>query len=151
MTRSNDNHIDRRQVLECMVWAGSGLVWTLNGGVPTSKLIGAAEAATAGFSFVQISDSHIGFNKPANPDANGTLTEAIARSANCRGKPAFMIHTGDITHLSKPKEFDDADQMIGVAKLDVHYVPGEHDVIDEKQRQGLSRPLWQAHQGQGLV
>ncbi len=127
-----DKPLHRRQALECMMWAGSGLVWTLNGGVPTSNLVGAAEAATSGFSFVQISDSHIGFNKPANPDPGATLTEAVAKIGELPRKPAFMIHTGDITHLSKPKEFDDADQLIGAAKLDVHYVPGEHDVIDER-------------------
>ena len=81
--------------------------------------------------FLQISDSHIGFNKPANPDALGTLREAIGKVKAVKSRPAFMIHTGDITHLSKPDEFDNADQIISEAKLDVHYVPGEHDFIDE--------------------
>jgi 3',5'-cyclic AMP phosphodiesterase CpdA len=76
-------------------------------------------------------NSHIGFNKPANPDALGTLREAIGKVKALKSRPAFMIHTGDITHLSKPDEFDNADKIIGEAKLDVHYVPGEHDVIDE--------------------
>jgi 3',5'-cyclic-AMP phosphodiesterase len=131
MTGSIDKPIHRRRALTCMAWAGSGLVWTMNGGVPTSRVVDAAEAAPTGFSFVQISDSHIGFNKPANPDPNATLTEAIAKIRELPGKPAFLIHTGDITHLSKAKEFDDFDQLIGGVKLDVHYVPGEHDVIDE--------------------
>jgi Icc protein len=135
MIHDDDNDIGRRQALKCMVWAGSGLVWRLNGGVPTSKIVGSAEAAPSSFSFVQISDSHIGFNKLANPDPNGTLKEAIDKIGALPQKPAFMIHTGDITHLSKPKEFDDADQLIGAAKLDVHFVPGEHDVIDEKNGQ----------------
>ena len=73
--------VDRRKALECMVWGGTGLVWTLSGGVPAAKIIGEAQAAPTGFSFVQISDSHIGFDKPANPNALGTLEEAIARSA----------------------------------------------------------------------
>jgi 3',5'-cyclic-AMP phosphodiesterase len=128
---SKDIDIDRRQALSCMAWCGTGLLWTLEGGVPTSSLIGSAQAATSGFSFAQISDSHIGFNKPANPDPNATLAEAVARIGALPAKPAFLIHTGDITHLSKPKEFDDADQLIGAAKLDVHYTPGEHDIIDE--------------------
>ena len=110
---------------------GTGVLWTVAGGVPTSRLIGEAKAAENGFSFVQISDSHIGFSKPANPDASATLKDAVDRVAAMKDKPAFMLHTGDITHLSKPKEFDDADQLIGAAKLDVHYVPGEHDIIDE--------------------
>ncbi len=63
----------------------------------------------------------------------GTLQEAVNKIVAMPAKPAFMIHTGDITHLSKAKQFDDADQVIGQAKLDVHYVPGEHDVIDEAQ------------------
>jgi len=115
-----------------MVWAGTGLLWTLSGGVPKSLgLLGDALAAVpTGFTFLQISDSHIGFNKPANPDALGTLREAIGKVKAVKSRPAFMIHTGDITHLSKPDEFDNADQLIGEAKLDVHYVPGEHDVID---------------------
>jgi len=95
-------------------------------------LLGEALAAEAsGFTFLQISDSHIGFNKPANPDALGTLREAIAKVKAVKSKPAFMIHTGDITHLSKPDEFDSAAQLIGGSGLNVHYVPGEHDFIDE--------------------
>ena len=125
--------LSRRGALTCMVWAGTGVLWTLSGGVPKSLgLLGDALAAVpAGFSFLQISDSHIGFNKPANPDALGTLREAIGKVQAVKSRPAFMIHTGDITHLSKPDEFDNADQIISEAKLDVHYVPGEHDFIDE--------------------
>jgi 3',5'-cyclic AMP phosphodiesterase CpdA len=102
--------------------------------VPRSLgIIGEAQAQPAGaLTFVQISDSHIGFDKPANPNVNGTLEEAMAKVKALPAKPAFMIHTGDITHLSKPKEFDDADRIIGTSGLDVHYVPGEHDVIDEE-------------------
>jgi 3',5'-cyclic AMP phosphodiesterase CpdA len=116
-----------------MVWAGTGILWTLSGGVP--KSLGLLSDALAGeasaFTFLQISDSHIGFNKPANPDALGTLREAIAKVKAVKSKPAFMIHTGDITHLSKPDEFDSAAQLIGESGLNVHYVPGEHDFIDE--------------------
>jgi len=122
--------LDRRQVLECMVWAGTGVVWTLSGGVPTSRLIGEAKAEESGFSFVQISDSHVGFSKPANPDARATLKEAIDKIKGMQTKPAFMLHTGDVSHLAKPQEFDDAHQLIGAAGLDVHYAPGEHDIVD---------------------
>jgi 3',5'-cyclic AMP phosphodiesterase CpdA len=127
----DDKRPDRRQVLECMVWAGTGVLWTVSGGVPASAIIGSAQAATSGFSFLQFSDSHIGFDKAANPDARATLNEAVDKALAQAGKPAFMIHTGDITHLSRPKEFDDAAQMLGRLKLDAHYVPGEHDIIDE--------------------
>ncbi|HWJ19429.1 MAG TPA: metallophosphoesterase [Geobacterales bacterium] len=128
--------LDRREALTCMTWAGTGLLWALNGGVPLTKgLIDVANAAPAHpeFTFVQISDSHIGFNKPANPDSQGTLREAIAKIKALPVKPAFMIHTGDISHLSKDEEFDNADQLIKEAGLPVFYVPGEHDVIDDER------------------
>ncbi len=135
MANHDDNGLSRRGALECMVWAGTGLLWTVAGGVPkVSQILGSTPAnaqAATGFTFAQISDSHLGFDKPANPNTNGTLEEAIAKVVAAKDKPAFMIHTGDITHLSKPQQFDDADKIIGASKLDVHYVPGEHDVIDE--------------------
>ena len=126
--------LDRRGALECMIWAGTGMLWTLAGGVAGSMSISdirAAKAASNGFTFLQISDSHVGFAKPANPDALGTLREAVSQIKSMPVKPAFVIHTGDITHLSKDKEFDDAAQVIGEMGLPVFYVPGEHDVIDE--------------------
>jgi len=127
--------LDRREALSCMAWAGTGLLWAINGGAPlTAGFLQDARAATAAsqpFTFVQISDSHIGFSKPANPDALGALREAIAMVKALPAKPAFMVHTGDITHLSKDEEFDQADQIIKEAGLNVFYVPGEHDVIDE--------------------
>ena len=128
----HDDGVSRRKVLECMTWVGTGVLWTISGGVPHSLgLIDQALAADAkGLTFLQISDSHIGFDKPANPNAKGTLEEAIERIKAIQTKPAFMIYTGDITHLSKELEFDDAEKIISQAKLEVHYVPGEHDVID---------------------
>jgi 3',5'-cyclic AMP phosphodiesterase CpdA len=131
----HDDGINRRHALECMIWAGTGVLWTVSGGVPKSlNLLGdaqAAEQSAAGLTFLQISDSHVGFDKAANPNALATLQEAIDKVGAMPQRPAFMIHTGDITHLSRAAEFDNADQVIGKAKLDVHYVPGEHDVIDE--------------------
>ena len=125
---------DRRQTLKCMLWAGTGVLWTVAGGVPASRLIGSAKAADASFSFVQISDSHIGFSKPANPDARLTLDAGIDKILAMPGKPSFMIHTGDVTHTATPQQFDDALQMIGRSKLDVHYAPGEHDILDPATR-----------------
>ena len=123
----------RRKILECMTWAGTGVLWTVVGGVPRSAgIIDTAQAQSVkGLSFLQISDSHVGFDKPANPNAIGTLEEAIGKIKTLPTRPAFMIHTGDITHLSKPSEFDDADRIISQSRLDVHYVPGEHDFLDE--------------------
>jgi hypothetical protein len=143
MTSQNETDKDRgeglsrRKVLECMTWAGTGVLWTVTGGVPhalglvgEAKAQGAAPAANA-LTFLQISDSHVGFDKPANPNALGTLEEAINKVKALPAKPSFMIHTGDITHLSKVSEFDDAERIISQSRLDVHYVPGEHDVLDE--------------------
>jgi 3',5'-cyclic AMP phosphodiesterase CpdA len=97
--------------------------------------MGLAEAATlpepAGLSFLQLSDSHVGFSKPANPNALATLQEAVDRIGTLKQRPSFYIHTGDISHLSREAEFDDADQVIGGLKAPVFYVPGEHDVLDD--------------------
>jgi 3',5'-cyclic AMP phosphodiesterase CpdA len=130
-----DGGISRRKVLECMTWAGTGVLWTVAGGVPRSLgLIDdrALAAEPSSMTFLQISDSHVGFDKPANPNAIGTLEEAVGQIKSLSVKPSFMIHTGDVTHLSKPSEFDDADRIISQAGLDVHYVPGEHDFLDEE-------------------
>ena len=130
--------IDRRGFLSCMAWAGTGLVWTMVGGAPTSKLFAATAGAvqntashgkSAGsFSFVQISDSHIGFNKAANQDVTGTLKTAIDKINGLPTQPELLLHTGDITQSSKPAEFDTAVEVIkGVKAGQVFYVPGEHD------------------------
>ena len=138
MPHDHDDHNDgvsRRHALECMIWAGTGVLWTVSGGVPKSlSLLDKAEAATAAssFTFLQISDSHVGFDKQPNPNALGTLQEAVDKIKALPNTPAFMLHTGDITHLAKPAQFDNASQVIGSAGLDVHYVPGEHDILDEE-------------------
>src|SRR6201994_3965252 len=136
--RPTGDGIDRRNFLGCMAWAGTGLLWTMSGGVPASRLLaqavksgGAGVGKAEDFSFVQISDSHIGFNKGANPDVTGTLQKAIDRINIVppgMKPPDFMIHTGDITQNSKAAEFDTAVQVIKSAKVgQVFYVPGEHD------------------------
>src|SRR5579871_6343349 len=125
----------RRRMLECMSWAGTGLVWTMAGGVASSITLDAAQAATKPklkpFTFLQVSDSHIGFTKDPNPDARATFREAVGKIQAMAVKPDFIIHTGDITQLSKDQEFDDADQIIKEAGLTVFHVPGEHDMLDE--------------------
>ena len=101
MAKDEKVGIDRRGALECMIWAGTGVLWTMAAGVPRSSLLGISTAnaqASSGFTFLQISDSHIGFKQPANPNPLGTLEEAIAKAGALPRKPAFMIHTGDITH-----------------------------------------------------
>ncbi len=124
----------RRGLLKCMVWAGSGVLWTVSGGVPRSRLIGSADAATpadGGLSFMQISDSHIGFKHAPNTDVTGTLREAIGLVRAHKAGAALMIHTGDVSHLSRDAQFDTAQQIVGEARLDTHYVAGEHDVLVE--------------------
>ena len=136
---SIDPGLQRRGFLKCMTWAGTAMVWTVAGGVPRSRLIGSAAAATSDFTFVQISDSHLGFDKPANPDVTATLKQALDEVGKLQAKPEFMIHTGDITHLSKPAQFDTAAQLMGATKLAMHTVPGEHDILEEDGKSYLTR------------
>jgi 3',5'-cyclic AMP phosphodiesterase CpdA len=127
------NH-ERREALKCMAWAGTGALWALNGGIASSTIIDSASAATASaasFTFLQLSDSHVGFNKAANPDARVTLREAIAKVKALTIKPDFIIHTGDITQLSRDEEFDDADQILRETGIQTFFIPGEHDMLDE--------------------
>jgi len=150
---SDSDGINRRGFLRCMAWAGTGLVWTMAGGVPTSRLFaspteqaqaGDHSRARAGFSFVQISDSHIGFNKAANQDVAGTLKAAVDKINALPAAPDFLLHTGDITQSSKPAEFDTAVQIVKAAGTgQAFYVPGEHDTaVDDgaefQQRFGKS-------------
>ncbi len=121
----------RRSLLGCALMGSAGVLWTVAGGVPRAlRLDGSAHAAEAGgFRFAQISDTHIGFKGAANPEPGATLAAALARVGGTR--PAFLIHTGDVSHLSKPAELDDAAELMKAAKLDTVYVPGEHDVIGD--------------------
>ena len=144
----NHDGLDRRGFLECMAWAGTGMLWSVSGGLLGSAVLsGRAAAAEMGgatskssFSFVQISDSHIGFSKDANKDVVGTLKEAIARINALPEPPDFILHTGDLTHLSEAEEFDTLDQLLKTAKTSqILYVPGEHDVIGDNGKQYLER------------
>ncbi len=137
--------VDRRGFLKCMAWAGTGMLWTVSGGVLGSRILGpltagAAESSMRDFSFVQISDSHIGFNKPANTDVVGTLKQAIAKINALPAAPDFILHTGDLSHLSEPAEFDTLDQLLKTSRAkQIFYVPGEHDVISDNGKEFRSR------------
>ena len=127
----------RRNALKCMAYGGAGTLFALAGGVFTPIELAVAATDREGAArlgkplFVQISDTHIGFNKDANPDVNGTLTQTIALVNGMAQQPALIIHTGDITHLSKPAEFDLAQQMFSQLRTtELHTVPGEHDTTD---------------------
>jgi Icc protein len=133
----NHDGVDRRGFLKCMAWAGTGALCVMQGGVlksySLSKLsdLDQSSVAAGELSFVQISDSHMGFNKPANPDVAGTLKAAVDK-INALGKaPEFLLHTGDISHLSKPEEFDTVDQILKATRKEVFFVPGEHDVLND--------------------
>src|SRR5205085_221163 len=135
----HDHHydgIDRRGFLKCMAWVGTGIVYSLTGGILRSQTIAAAgnkpAPAKSDLTFVQISDSHIGFSKEANQDVIGTLQTALARINALPARPEFVLHTGDLSHLSKPAEFDTLDQVLRDGKIGpVFFVPGEHDVIND--------------------
>jgi plastocyanin len=127
-----------------MAWVGTGAVWTVSGGVLKGSPLGHAMAVDTRSSrdvlrFAQISDTHIGFDKPANTDVAATLREAIAKIKADPEPPAFLLHTGDLTHLSKPAEFDTLQQILSELSIPTFYVPGEHDVLDEGRRQFLDR------------
>jgi hypothetical protein len=124
----NDDGVDRRGFLKCMAWAGTGALCVMEGGVlksySLSRLPDPQSRATGQLSFVQISDSHMGFNKAANPDVVGTLKAAIDKINRLPAPPEFMLHTGDISHLSKPEEFDTVDQLLKDASAkEVFFVP----------------------------
>lgn len=132
-----ENKIDRRGALACMGWLGAGAYFTLSGGLASVMPVEAALAAepgggtgTGALSFVQISDTHIGFSKPANPDPIATLRETIAHVRALPTVPDFIVHTGDVTHLATPEQFDQAKQLLAELPAPVFFVPGEHDVVD---------------------
>ncbi len=137
----NHDGIDRRGFLKCMAWAGTGALCVMSGGVLKSYSLSLLpelnpKEAMGELSFVQISDSHMGFNKPANPDVAGTLKAAVDKINALSAAPEFMLHTGDISHLSKPEEFDTVDQILKSAK---------------PRRKAVPRALWKRQQRLRLV
>ena len=148
----DDDGIDRAGFIKCMAWAGTGILWMLNGGVLKSYGMSQLIDRTTGrlkkdiiippsdFSFVQISDSHIGFNKAANTDVLSTLQAAISKINAMEVSPSFVLHTGDLTHLAQPEEFDLLDQSLkSVHTEKIFYVPGEHDVLNNNSKPFLDR------------
>jgi 3',5'-cyclic-AMP phosphodiesterase len=140
----NHDGIDRRGFLKCMAWAGTGTLCVMQGGVLKSfALSGIREldaAAKGELSFAQISDSHMGFNKPANTDVVATLKAAVDKLNGLPTAPEFLLHTGDISHLTRPEEFDTVEQILKSAPTkEVFYVPGEHDVTDGDGKEYLAR------------
>jgi hypothetical protein len=142
MDDRDQGNIDRRGMLKCMAWVGTGLVWTLSGGVLGCKRVEqtARPAERGDFSFVQISDSHIGFSRGPYRDVGATLVETVDRINKLPQRPAFLLHTGDLTHLAKPDELDTVDQLLkGVKAPKVWTVPGEHDFDGDDNKLYLER------------
>jgi len=149
----NHDGIDRRGFLRCMAWAGTGALCVLEGGVLKSYALGRAgetgKVAKGELAFVQISDSHMGFDKPANPDVIATFKAAIDKINGAPVEPEFILHTGDVSHLSKPAEFDNVEQILKSAKTsEVFYVPGEHDYLGDEGQQFRER-FGKGSQGSG--
>jgi len=154
--------MDRRGLLKCGAWAGTGLIWSMYGGVLSSRAFGQDAkpedaAKVADFTFVQISDTHFGFNKDPNKDPVVTIQEAIKKVNALPKAPDFVIHTGDVTHLAKPAEFDKAAQVLQGLKAPVFYVPGEHDVVAddtklfrERYGKGTKGLGWQSFDHDGV-
>ena len=131
----NHDGIDRRGFLKCMAWAGAGTLCVVEGGLLKSYALGSHGSknskTAASLSFVQISDSHMGFNKPANPDVIATLKAAVDKINALPTPPEFILHTGDVSHLSKPEEFDNVEQILKSTNREIFFVPGEHDVLND--------------------
>jgi len=152
------DRMDRRGFLECMAWMGTGVVWTASGGIFSSRVLpaAAAEGGDGNFSFVQISDTHVGFKGEANKDATVTLQQSIDKINALPTPPAFVMHTGDLTHGQKPGAFDTVSEMLKGAKTGkVIYIPGEHDVFSDGGKEFLGRyanggPGWQSFDYKGV-
>jgi hypothetical protein len=144
---SQNDGVDRRGFLECMAWAGTGLLWTVSGGLPAARVLGqeAKRAGSNDFSFVQISDSHIGFGKEPNKNVVVTLEAAVAKINALPQTPSFVLHTGDLTHLAKPDEFDTVAEVLKGLKAQVLYVPGEHDFDSDDNK------LYRERYGKGTL
>jgi 3',5'-cyclic AMP phosphodiesterase CpdA len=137
-----------------MAWAGTGALFAFEGGIGSSIALDAAIAAPhrsaiAPFTFAQISDSHIGFNKPPNADAHATFREAIAKVKALPERPDFVIHTGDVSQLSRDDQFDDAEQMLKELGLPVFFVPGEHDMLDLEGGKAFLKRFGKGSRGAG--
>jgi Icc protein len=165
----NNDGIDRAGFLKCMAWAGTGVLWMMSGGImksygmsqlidkSTDDLKKGLIMPKGDFSFVQISDSHIGFSKPANTDVVGTLQAAIAKVNAMPTPPSFILHTGDLTHLAQAEEFDTLEQTLKSVKSEkIFYVPGEHDVTDngklylERYGKGTMGDGWYSFDSHGV-
>jgi Icc protein len=142
--------MERRRFMQCMAWAGTGLVWVARGGVLSATTLAEAVAADADFAFAQISDTHVGFGGEANRDAMGTLRDSIEAINALPTRPAFVLHTGDLSHGQKPGAFDTLGESLKAVKAEkIVYIPGEHDVALDGGKEYLGRYGAGTYEGQG--
>jgi 3',5'-cyclic-AMP phosphodiesterase len=142
--------MQRRRFMQCLAWAGTGLVWAARGGVLSATTLDTAAAAGADFTFGQISDTHVGFGGEANKDAMGTLKDSIEGINALEKRPSFVLHTGDLSHGQKPGAFDTlAESMKAVKAEKIFYIPGEHDVAIDGGKEYLSRYGAGTYEGRG--
>jgi 3',5'-cyclic AMP phosphodiesterase CpdA len=134
-TKNDPAGMSRRQLIRHGAWFGAAVVLTVAGGEVISHVAGSASGGQQSrptLRFAQISDSHIGFNGPANPNVTDTFNHAIGQINSLGYTPDFVIHTGDLTHLSTPAQFDEVKQMLTRLNTPhVFTVPGEHDSTDD--------------------
>jgi len=132
--------MERRRFMQCLAWAGTGLVWAARGGVLSATTLEAAAEAGADFTFAQISDTHVGFGGEANRDSMGTLKDSIESINALQARPAFVLHTGDLSHGQKPGAFDTLAESLKAVKTErIFFIPGEHDVALDGGKEYLSR------------
>ena len=142
--------MERRRFMQCLAWAGTGLVWAARGGVLSATTLDEATAAGADFTFAQISDTHVGFGGEVNKDALGTLRDSIAGLNALQPRPAFVLHTGDLTHGQKAGAFDTlAESLKAVRAEKIFYIPGEHDVAIDGGKEYLGRYGAGTYEGRG--
>jgi 3',5'-cyclic AMP phosphodiesterase CpdA len=142
--------MERRRFMQCLAWAGTGLVWAARGGVLSSTTLGEATAAGADFTFAQISDTHVGFGGEANKDVLGTLRDSIEGINALEPRPSFVLHTGDLSHGQKPGAFDTlAESLKAVRAEKIFFIPGEHDVAIDGGKEYLGRYGAGTYEGRG--
>jgi|SRR5579872_1857714 len=131
--------MNRSSFLDHVAWTGLGIAYALSpAGIMTGRALADGMSAAGTIDFVQISDSHLGFHQAANPDVLSTLKASIDAINALPTQPKFVVHTGDITHLSKPEQFEAAKQMLGTLKAPYFALPGEHDVLGNDFKPYLS-------------
>ena len=135
---TGEHGMTRRQLMRHTAWFGAAVALTVAGGEVISQAAGSPPAVADSLGavrFVQVSDSHLGFTGTANPDVAASFGSAINQVNALGFEPDFVMHSGDITHLTLAAEFGQAKEMMADIKTPrVFTVPGEHDTINDRGR-----------------